>query len=189
MKDFKLIKWNSAVNGIVFILLGLLLLLFPEQSLNIGGYLIASILMLAGIGYIIGIIKNKGIETNGDGINLILSIAAVALSITIFTDPTWIIRMINIFVGIILIMTSTMNLIELLKFKKDRTTSWWILTSLVTIVLILGIVVIINPLFLAKLIIRIEGISLIIDTLLTVLLKRKVNKRMQIETTSIVETE
>ncbi len=110
MESIKNVKWNSGINSIVFILLGLLLLIFPKESLSIGGYLIANILMLAGLGNIIGVIKNKGIETNGEGINLILSIAAITLSITIFTDPTWIIRMINVFVGIILILSSLMNL-------------------------------------------------------------------------------
>ena len=86
MTNFKLVKWNSAVNGIVFLILGILLLMFPEESLNIGGYLIASILLLAGLSYIIRIIKIKGIETNQYGINLILSIASIALSITIFTE-------------------------------------------------------------------------------------------------------
>ena len=109
MNSFKLIKWNSNINSICFLLLGILLLFFPEESLSIGGYLIASILLLAGLSIVVRTIKNKGIETNGDGINLMLSIAAIVLSITIFTDATWIIRMINIFVGIIILMTSIMN--------------------------------------------------------------------------------
>ena len=175
MSNFKLIKWNSAINAVVFLLLGLLLLIFPNESLNIGGYLIASILMLAGLSFIIRIIKARGIETNGDGINLMLSIGSIALSITIFTDPTWIIRMINIFAGIILIMSSTMNLIELLQYKQDRTTSWKIYIALV--ILIIGIVIIINPLFLAKIIIRIEGIALIINTLTTIFLTKHVKAR------------
>ena len=177
MSNFKLIKWNSAINAVVFLLLGLLLLIFPNESLNIGGYLIASILMLAGLSFIIRIIKARGIETNGDGINLMLSIGSIALSITIFTDPTWIIRMINIFAGIILIMSSTMNLIELLQYKQDRTTSWKIYIALVILILIVGIVIIINPLFLAKIIIRIEGIALIINTLTTIFLTKHVKAR------------
>lgn len=177
MTSFKLVKWNSAINAVVFLILGLLLLIYPTESLNIGGYLIASILMLAGLSFIIRIIKAKGIETNGDGINLMLSIGSIVLSITIFTDPTWIIRMINIFAGIILIMSSTMNLIELLQYKQDRNRSWWIYLTIVLIILIVGIIVIVNPLFLAKIIIRIEGAALIINTLTTMFLTKHVKKR------------
>ena len=175
MEKFRAIKWNSTVNSIIFLALGILLFLFPVLSLSIGGYLIASILMLLGGGYLIRIIQNKGIETNGDIIYIVISIAFIVLSITIFVDPTWIIRMINIIVGIFLVISSLMNLLSLLKFTKDRTTSWWIYFSLVILILILGIVVIIDPLFLAKIITRLEGITLIVNSLITILLTKKVN--------------
>ena len=115
MSDYILLKWNSFVNIFIFFLLGLLLLIFPEESLNIGGYLIASILLLLALGHIIKVIKNKGIETNSDILYILLSIAFIALSIYIFLNPLWIIKVINLFVGIILLVTSTMNMMSLLK--------------------------------------------------------------------------
>lgn len=175
MEKFKAVKWNSTVNSIIFLLLGLLLLLFPIESLNIGGYLIASILLLLGGGYLIRIIQNKGIETNGDIIYIVISIAFIVLSITIFLDPTWVIRMINIIVGIFLIISSLMNLLSLLKYTKDRTRSWWVFLSLVILIILLGIVVIVDPLFLANILIRLEGATLIINSIITILLTRKVN--------------
>ena len=178
MISFKLIKWNSGVNSLILLILGLLLLFFPIQSLSIGGYVIASVLLLLGLGYIIRIIINKGIETNGDIINIVFSIAFIILSISIFIDPTWIIRMINIIVGILLIITSTMNLLNILKFTKDRTTSCRIYLSLIILVFLLGVIVIINPLFLEKVIVRLEGISLVIGSIITILLTRKVEKNL-----------
>ncbi len=176
MSKYALLRWNSGVNALIFLLLGVLLLIFPIESLSIGGYLIASILMLGGIGYLIKIIQNKGIETNGDIIYLIISVAAIALSIFIFINPTWIIRIINVFVGIILIVSSLMNLKDILKFKQSRTISWWIYLSIIILVFIAGCFIIYDPLFLAKIITRIEGASLIINTAITLLLSRKVNK-------------
>ena len=181
MASFKLVKWNSTVNAVICLILGLCLLLFPIESLSIGGYLIASVLMLSGIAFIVRVIKNKGIETNGDIIYLILSIAFIIISISIFVDPTWIIRLINIVVGIVLIISSGMNLLDLTRYKKDRTTSWWIYFVLVMLVFILGIVVIINPLFLAKIINRLEGAFLIVNTLITILLARRVKTYMLVE--------
>jgi len=181
MSKFKLVKWNSALNAVICLILGLCLLLFPIESLSIGGYLIASILMLSGVTYIIKIINNKGIETNGDIIYLLISIAFIIISISIFIDPTWIIRLINIVVGIVLIISSIMNALDLLKYTKDRTTTWWIYMVLVILVFILGLVTIINPEFLAKIIIRLEGAFLIINTLITILLARRVKKYLLIE--------
>jgi len=182
---YRMLNWNSNVNAFIFLLLGLLLLIFPVESMSIGGYLIASILMLGGIGYLIRLYKEKPNLTNGDIIYLIISIAAITISITIFVDPTWIIRVLNILVGVLLIISGFMNLINILKFKENRTTSWWIYTSFIILIIILGIVVIINPLFLAKIIVRIEGALLIIDTIITLILAKKVNKLLQIENKAI----
>ena len=184
MKEYKLLKWNSSINSFIFLSLGLLLLFFPVESLSIAGYLIASILMLSSIAYFIKIYKNKGIQTNGDIIYLIISIAFVALSISIFIDPTWIIRVINILVGLILIISSITNIIQLLKYKKDRTATWWIYLSLSILILSLGIIVIVNPIILAKFLTRLEGISLIIDTIITLLLTRRINKLLMIKETN-----
>ena len=179
MLGFKEIKWNSTLNLIVLFVVGLLLLIFPIESLNIACYLIASMLMIAGATYIIRIIKNKKIETNGDFISIVLSIVAIAVSITIFIDPTWIIRVINIIIGLFLIINSSLNLANLLKFRKNRTSSWWIFLSFIIIIIILGIIVIVNPEFLEKVVVRFEGATLIINTLITFILSLKVKKLLE----------
>ncbi len=179
MLGFKQIKWNSMINLIVLLIIGILLLLFPIKSLEIASYLIASLLMLSGFAYIIRVIKNKGIETNGDLISIVLSIAAIAISITIFIDPTWIIRAINVVIGLVVIINSIMNIVNLLKFRKDKTTSWWVFLSFTITIILLGIFTIINPEFLAKIIVQLEGATLVVDTILTMILSYKVNKLLK----------
>ncbi len=179
--NYKMIKWNSGVNAVIFFALGLLLLIFPIESISIAGYLIASILTLLGVSYIIKIYKYRNQFTNEDIIYIIISIASIVLGISIFLDPTWIIRVLNILVGVILILSALINLNNILKFKKERTTSWWIYLSLIILVLLLGVLVIVNPLWLAKVITRLAGASLIISTLITVLLTKKVSKLLMIE--------
>jgi hypothetical protein len=78
MNALKAIKWNSIVNTLIFFALGLLLLIFPIESLSIGGYLIASIFMLVGLGSFIRIIQNKGIETSADIFYILFGIALIA---------------------------------------------------------------------------------------------------------------
>ncbi len=185
MNALKAIKWNSIVNTLIFFALGLLLLIFPIESLSIGGYLIASIFMLVGLGSFIRIIQNKGIETSADIFYILFGIALIAASIYIFIDPTLIIRLINVFVGIILILYSIMNFMNLLKYRKNKTTSWWIYFSFIIIIFILGILVIINPLFLAKIMTRLEGATLCINSIITLILARRINKYLT-ETTTIV---
>ncbi len=186
---YRMLNWNSNVNAFIYLLLGLLLLIFPIESVNIFGYLIASILMLGGIGYLIRLYKNKPNLTNGDIIYLIISVASIAISISIFIDPTWIIRVLNVLAGALLIINGTMNLINILKFKDSRTRSWWIYLSFIILIIILGILVIINPLGPIEIVFRIAGALLIIDTIITLILTRKVNKMVKVEDKEIIHEE
>lgn len=186
---YRMLNWNSNVNAFIYLLLGLLLLIFPIESVNIFGYLIASILMLGGIGYLIRLYKNKPNLTNGDIIYLIISVASIAISISIFIDPTWIIRVLNVLAGALLIINGTMNLINILKFKDSRTRSWWIYLSFIILIIILGVLVIINPLGPIEIVFRIAGALLIIDTIITLILTRKVNKMVKVEDKEIIHEE
>ena len=51
---------------------------------------------------------------------------------------------------------------------KNKSTSWWIYFSLLVLIFISGILIIIDPLFLAKILTRIEGASLVINSLITI---------------------
>ena len=181
MSGFKQIKWNSWVNLISLLIIGLLLLIFPIESLNIACYLLASMLMLAGIAYIAKIVKKKTFETNEDLITMIFSIVAIVISITIFVDPTWIIRIINIIIGLFIIINSVLNILSILKFKKNRTKSWYVFLVITILILLLGIVIVVDPVFLAKIIIRFEGATLIVNVLLTMIITHKVKKLLELE--------
>ena len=181
MTHFKQIKWNSTFNLIALLIIGLLLLIFPIESLNIACYFIASMLLLAGVTYIFRIIKKKTFETNEDLITVVLSVVAIVISITIYVDPTWIIRVINYIIGLFLIINSVLNILSLLKFKRDRLTSWYVYLVITILVLIFGIVILIDPKFLAKIIIRFEGATLVVNVILTMILTHKVNKLLELE--------
>ncbi len=176
-----MIKWDSKINTIIFLLLGIFLLFFPELSMNTASYLIASVLMIMGVNYLIKIYSNKDTLTNGDIIYIIISIASIAISISIFISPLWIINLINILLGIILILSSLINLKNILSFRKNRTKSWWFLLSLTILILIAGIIVVAKPELLANIIVQIAGATLIVNTISSFFLSRKINKYLLIE--------
>ena len=159
MAEYVLLKWNSFVNILIFFILGLLLLIFPEESLNIGGYLIGSTLLLSALGNIIRIIRKKGVDTNADILYILLSVAFIGLAI-------------------VLIVTSIMNMIGLLKLKKNRNKLYWVYFSFIIFVFIVGIITIINPVFMAKVIVQIEGATMIINAIITFLVARRITKAL-----------
>ena len=72
-------------------------------------------------------------------------------------------------------------IISVLKFRKDRTVSWWICLSFTIIIIIFGILTLIKPDLITKLITQIAGAALIIDTLITLIVTRKSNKVLLIK--------
>lgn len=182
--NFKLVKWDSNINNLVFLALGILLLVFPELSMNTASYLIASVLLIAGANYLIKMYKNKASITNGDILYLIISLAAIVLSISIFVSPLWIINLINILLGVILIISSLINLKNLFSFKKNRTKSWWFYFIILSLILIAGVTIVIKPISLAKIIVQIAGVALIINSISTYFLSKKINKYLLIENKS-----
>ena len=171
---YKSLLLNKNVHIIASLLIGVLLLAFPEESLNIAGYIITSIVFLVGLFFVLRLFINKSYQSKLDIFYFILGIILIILSISIFLNPTWIITAINVVVGFLLVVNGLSNLI------KDKDGVWWIFAAISFLILVLGIVVIINPLGLAKLIVSLEGLSLISDTIITFLITRRM-KRFLIE--------
>ena len=174
---YKSLLLNKNVHIIASLLIGVLLLAFPEESLNIAGYIITSIVFLVGLFFVLRLFINKSYQSKLDIFYFILGIILIILSISIFLNPTWIITAINVVVGFLLVVNGLSNLINIVK---DKDGVWWIFAAISFLILVLGIVVIINPLGLAKLIVSLEGLSLISDTIITFLITRRM-KRFLIE--------
>lgn len=176
---YKSLLLNKNVHIIASLLIGVLLLAFPEESLNIAGYIITSIVFLVGLFFVLRLFVNKSYQSKLDIFYFILGLILIILSISIFLNPTWIITAINVVVGFLLVVNGLSNLINIL-YLKDKDGVWWTFAAISFLILVLGIVVIINPLGLAKLIISLEGLSLISDTIITFLITRRM-KRFLIE--------
>jgi len=175
MDILKNIYTNSIISSIVLLLLGLVLVMFPIESISIASQIIAGILILAGLSFIIYFFIDTEYKTKLDTIYFILSLIIIGLGIYTFINPTWLITTINIFVGIILIISACNNLRYLFKYT-DKNALWWIFTVITIIILILGILAIINPIEVATIITRLEGASLIFDAIMSLLIIRKYMK-------------
>ena len=116
MDFFEKTKWDRSVLALIYLVLGVVLLLFPEQTLTVVTRLIAlAVIVLAAIN-IIQFIINKDEKFSADYFYLILSIVGIGVAISMIVSPTWIIAVINIAVGVVLIV----NGIGDLDFNKNN---------------------------------------------------------------------
>lgn len=173
--NFESLKWNKGIVAIVFLILGLILLIWPIEALSIASKLIALVLLIGGIGEIVYFLANKDNRTNTDMLYLIISIIVIGISISIFVNPIWLIATINIVVGIGLILSAISNITNILAIRTNDSI-WWSFAIVPIITLILGFVIIINPVGMASFMTRIEGISLILDAVSTWIVMYRIKK-------------
>lgn len=158
-------KFNQIINeaigiSIIFLLLGIIFLIYPNISIQVVAYLIAFILIGSGI-YLIGLeFTNRIIFFPMD--TLFNGIISVILGTIILIYPNIFQTIIPIMLGIYFILDSIFKLKVIMFLRRIDNTSW-ILTLLLTILsIICGIVLIANPLDSSIAIALFAGIILIV---------------------------
>lgn len=175
MDFFERTKWDRSVIALLYLALGVVLLIFPEQTLKIATRIIAIVIIALSAVDIFMFITKKEERFSADYFYVILSIVGIGVAISILVNPTWIIAVINIVVGIVLIVNGIGNLSTTVRIRKNDSI-WWAFSIVPVITFILGFVIMANPVGMANFITRIEGISLVADAISTWLIIYRLNK-------------
>ena len=172
MNFIKKIFKDKIIINIALILFGLVLVIFPIESISIATKIIAGILIAAGLANIIYFFIDKDIKSRMDTMYFLLSLVGIGVGIYTFLNPTWLVTAIDVVVGVVLIISAINNLRYLFKYT-IKNYLWWIFTVISFIILILGIIALVNPIEVASLITRLEGISLIFDAIMSLMIMRR----------------
>ncbi len=178
MNIVKRIFKDHLISNIALIIFGLILVIFPIESISVASKIIASILIIIGLANIIYFFIDSGYKNRMDTIYFLLSIIAIVIGIYTFIHPTWLITTINIFVGALLIISAINNLRYLFKYSV-RNYLWWVFMVISIIILILGIIAIVNPIEVASTITILEGIFLIFEGIMSLAIMTKFTKLLK----------
>lgn len=120
-------------------LAGVILILFPKESMNLIAYTIAAVLMVLGISLILrSTNETKIFDTTTLGVCLLLP------GIIIVLYPTMLTTIIPIIVGMLIIINSVIKVRISLSFK-EKSNKYYLLVSTSFLQLLIGIVLIVNP--------------------------------------------
>ena len=114
MDIVKKIFKDKIILNIALILFGLVLLLFPLESISITSKIIAGIFIVAGLSNIIYFFVDGDVKDKMDTIYFVISLIGIGIGIYTFINPTWLVTTINVIVGIILLISSVNILLQLL---------------------------------------------------------------------------
>ncbi|MCR4567068.1 MAG: DUF308 domain-containing protein [Pseudobutyrivibrio sp.] len=169
IKDLRL---NITFSAIVSIVIGILLLAFPDKSLVTISRVISSVIIISGVSIIISQIAVSKKNYLGVTVGFMLALVGVWM----FTEPGAIASIIPIAIGVILVVHGVQDIgmaFESLRAKLPRT---WLTFLLAIINILMGVICIVRAFNVLEFAIRVIGIMLIFDGLVDIGIVHKVRK-------------
>lgn len=169
MKKFRADMMLSALFSIV---MGVILVAWPETTLDIICKAIAIILIVMGAAELVSYFWNK-ITYSLSGI---LGLVVLLIGIWIFVKPQSVLSLIPIVIGVILAVHGVQDLKVAFDTKRNGYTKWWSMLLMAIISLALGIICIVKAFGVVTLTMQIIGIALVYDGISDIWIVYKASK-------------
>lgn len=158
MKEWlKSVKWNLILAALAYVVLGVVLLAWPDTTGNVLCTLLGILLLGYGIFQIIGFFT-RGDEGWGSGaVYLLAGLCAVVLGVFALSSPEKVLAILPVALGAVVVVDSCISLKRAFQLKELGMERWWIAALLAVVTLLFGLVVMFNPFQSALLVIRIVG--------------------------------
>ena len=152
LKEFNKFITSSIITAILFAIMGICLMIFPDISLNIMAYTVAVIFVLLGV-FLITINYKYILLTD----TVVAGILVILFGVLIFVYPQSFAMILPMILGIWFIMDSVLRIRLSLTLKDVKDSPWVLLLILSIISLICGIIFIINPLVTSEVLMMMFG--------------------------------
>lgn len=175
MKLVKKISWISIIYSVLEIALGICLIAMPNSTLKTIWYLIAGLIILAGMTRIANYVV-YGFEPFGfvgGASEIVLGIAFVFLA-NVFADP----RVFAVIVGIVMMISSVFKFETAIDAHRVMAKNWWLYVVYAIVLFALSMVLFCNPNFGSDLVLIITGVLLLVDAVFDIVTTIVVNTKI-----------
>ncbi|MDE7017659.1 MAG: DUF308 domain-containing protein [Lachnospiraceae bacterium] len=170
----KKIKTNVLISALLCIALGIVLVVWPGMSVQVVCMAIGAVLILNGISRLANFIFGRDGSLFSQ-MNLVMGIIITVIGVWILFQPSKIIAMIPILVGIIIIIHGINNLQQAVSLCQSRYDKWWIALLLGLVTVGFGILLICNPFKAIDTLVMFIGIFMIYDGISDIWIVSKVS--------------
>ncbi len=139
--------WIPLLFGLVFVLIGFWILRSPEDSFEKITKFIGIIILISGAIQLFFTLKNRK-STPGWGFQLAGDLFDLAIGITLVVNPTLLLKLITLFVGIWLIANSIFIFMRAAEARKDQKRSWTWEFALGAFLMLLAVMFLWHPMLL-----------------------------------------
>ena len=160
MKDFfKRVKADAIMSAVLCIALGVVLIVWPGETINIVCKVLAAGLIILGGVELFSYITNR----NGYMFTGILGLIVLIVGVWIFLKPSSIVSLVPIVIGVILAVHGVQDVKMALESKNGGYDRWWIMLIIAIISIAFGVLCIVNAFGMVKLGMKSVGPALIYD--------------------------
>ena len=151
---------TAIIASLAYLVLGLIMMLFPSSISNVLCYTLGIVLTVYGLFNIISFFLNK---EHNLYFELIVGVVATAFGIFTLFSPQLIVNIIFVTIGIIIIIDSLMDIKHSFQLKALGMKYWWVCSAVSVSVIILGLCTIFFPGFFGDFLIFLLGIIMIYE--------------------------
>lgn len=176
----KKFKANDLLSSLIFVVIGLVLLIWPGTSTQVVCMVLGGVLLAYGIIQIVLYLFAKEKTLYHQGM-LILGIILSVIGAWILLKPEMIIAAVPVIMGIIIVMHGLHNVVQGLQLKGMDYEKWWIAFALGIVTVVLGSILIYNPFSVVNTVVRVIGAFLIYDGISRIWITSRVSKSRKIK--------
>ena len=156
------IELDEYVMAGIGIIAGLLLLVFPQQSLNVITYAIGAVALIYGILKIVSYFRNREYSPLFPW-ELILGISLVGIGIFSFTNPGGIFAILPIILGVLVLIEGISKAQRAMMLQKYGYPKWQAALLAAVLSALLGVLLILNPFGALVITVRVLGGVILVD--------------------------
>lgn len=165
MKEFfKQARSFSIVTIIASVIFGVVLLLFPEQSIKYISIAFGAVLILLGLAAVI-----QFFVKSANAFVLSLGIIVMIFGVIICAKYKTIVSLVELLFGLFLLFSGIVDFVTSLQSSVRATSSWWITLLLSVASVVFGVVSIIQPFAVTATLVRFIGAGLLIYAVLDII--------------------
>lgn len=177
---FKKMKANDLISSLIFVIIGLILLIWPGTSTQVVCMVLGGVLLAYGVIQIVMYLFAKEKTLYHQGM-LILGIILSVIGAWILLKPEMIIAAVPVIMGIIIVMHGVHNIVQGLQLKGMDYEKWWVAFALGIVTAVLGGILIYNPFSVVNTVVRVIGAFLIYDGISRIWIVSRVSKSRKLK--------
>ncbi len=191
MKLLRQIKWNLVILSFLFIALGIILILWPNEVMRTSCYMLAAMLIIVGVISLINYLRKdiSGILYRYD---LVVGLSAVLGGILVIIKVDQLLSLIPVVLGFLVTISGILkmqNSVDMLRLGQG---TWYVAFCMAILNIIFGIVLLIDP-FSRELLVYLLGAALIFsgitDLYVTISISRRLADLVQENGITVVSEE